>query len=540
MLGKINVFLGANGTGKSKLLAELKENIGGVLPEHQVLNIEGGRALQMFDSLELDRSNYNNYRTYDQTYKGYQQKRSGTLQSRLFDGLKTLEQLGESEKIDHSDAVAEWQDTDPSDLSGIPRRPVAPMDRVFESFSDIFPAISLTYYPGERRLRCTKSGNRYGPTSLSEGEKQVFSVLVDVVELAGEKTVLFVDEPELNLHPSLANRLWASVESMLPDAVFIYATHSVSFAMRDSVDHILVLSDSDGNIQQLKNLDDLPPNEKKELLGNITSLLASKNTLLVEGQDESFDSIFYHWLLGNGTISPTAVGSCEDVLAIAGRTGKWQHLSPNVVLAGAIDRDYKSDKDIKNIEQRGVLVLDFHEAESYLCSPELLIEIARALGTVPDLPDDQKLRNSICSFAKEIRLKIIARRVAAQLNIRIGVSIPSKTLTKISDENQLKTLLLEDVRTQKEMVSERYQEQLIMAVVDQETSQLDYAIENSDIEELLKLVPGKELLARLAPQVGCVDSNAVARAARHHLKIESSPALVSLKKKLTDAFEIIR
>ncbi len=539
-LGRINVFLGANGTGKSKLLEELKGTIDQVLPDHKVLNIEGGRALKMFDSLELDRNNYNNYKTYEQTYQGYQSKRSGTLQSRLFDGLKTLEQLAESAKIEHSDAVTRWlaSEAAKTDPENVPRRPVDPMSRVFESFSDIFPAISLRFYPSERRLRCTKNGSRYGPTSLSEGEKQVFSVLVDVVELADQKTVLFVDEPELNLHPSLANSLWSSVESLLPEAVFIYATHSVSFAMREAVERLLVLSDSDDNIQELDNLADLSSKDKKELLGNITSLIASKMTLLVEGEDESFDSIFYNWVIGDSQISPTAVGGCEDVLAIAERSGKWSYISPNVTLSGIVDRDYKSQKDIQNIEDRGVVVLDVHEAESYLCCPQVLIAIAKAVGTTPAVPTADEILQVICNFVEGMRLKIVARRVAAQLSVRIGVSVPSKTLNRISTNEQLKTLLMEDVRQQKERVSETYQEQLVSGLIDSEAKALQGAVEGRDVSALLALAPGKELLGLLASRAGCVDANSVARAARHHLSLDDYPSLQALRAKILSAFPV--
>ena len=538
-LGRINVFLGANGTGKSKLLEEMKGHMGEVLPNHQILNIEGGRALQMFDSLALDRTNFNNYSTYEKTYNGYQKKRSGTLQSRLFDGLKILEQLGETAKIEHSDAVTAWLTSEEAknNPQNVPVRPVDPMDRVFESFSDIFPSITLKFYPAESRVRCIKNGTRYGPTSLSEGEKQVFSVLVDVVELAHRQTVLFVDEPELNLHPSLANRLWASVESLLPDAVFIYATHSVSFAMRESVEHIFVLSDSDENIQELKDLDELSLKDKKDLLGNITSLIANKKTLLVEGEDESFDSIFYNWVVGDNEISPTAVGGCEDVMAIAERSGKWAHISPSVTLSGIIDRDYKSARDIQNIEEQGVIVLTAHEAESYLCHPEILVAIAKAIGTTESTPTTDELLDAMCNFVDDLRLKIIARRVAAQLNVRIGVSVPSKTLTRITTDDQLKTLLMSDVRKQKEHVSKKYQEQLVSGLIDSESSALKAVLETRDIDGLLKLAPGKELLSLMASRVGCVDSNGVARAARHHLDLGEYAPLLALKDKILAAFQ---
>lgn len=535
-LGRVNVFLGANGTGKSKLLAEIKDTIGAQLPDHQILNIEGGRALTMFDSLALDRNNFNNYTTYAKTYQNYQNKRSGTLQSRLFDGLKTLEQLGETAKMEHSDAVTDWLKSNPANAANAPRRPVAPMDRVFESFSDIFPAIALTYYPGERRLRCTKNGTRYGPTSLSEGEKQVFSILIDVVELGEHKSVMFVDEPELNLHPGLANRLWAAVESMLPEAVFFYATHSVSFAMRDSVEHLLVLSDSDDSIQQLSSLDDLPSEEKRDLLGNITSLISSKKTLIVEGDDESFDSIFYRWLVGDVEFSPTAVGGCEDVLAITERKGKWKHISPNVELVGVVDRDYKSDADVQSIVASGVLVLDFHEAESYLCYPDVLIAVASSLGSVAKIPSADTIVSDIVSFVSKSALKIVARRVAAQLNVRIGVSVPSKSIARVSTKDQLKRLFLADANQQKSEVSKRLTDKTVTDAIEAENKVVEEAIRLRDVQKLLLLAPGKELLAHLASLTGCSDANAVARAVRHHLDPNSFASLSDIRTALCSAF----
>ena len=160
-------------------------------------------------------------------------------------------------------------------------------------------------------MRCRKNNNEYGPTGLSDGEKQVFSILVDIIELTDSNSILFVDEPELNLNPGLANRLWSSIEALLPDAVFIYATHSVSFAMRETVEHLIVMSNRDDNIQEITDLGALSHNDQQELLGNIPGLLAQGSTLVVEGHDESFDSIFYHWLLEGIDFSPTAVGGNE-------------------------------------------------------------------------------------------------------------------------------------------------------------------------------------------------------------------------------------
>src|SRR5690606_3344658 len=89
-LGRVNVFLGANGTGKSKLLQELKGQVEAYLPGFEPVNIEGGRAVQMYDSLELTAQNFNKFRTSDQIFQGFRKNRGNTLTSRIFFGLKAL------------------------------------------------------------------------------------------------------------------------------------------------------------------------------------------------------------------------------------------------------------------------------------------------------------------------------------------------------------------------------------------------------------------------------------------------------------------
>lgn len=537
-LARVNVLLGANGTGKSKLLQEIRENIPKILPNHKILNIEGGRALQMYDTLQLDSRNFNNYSTYEQTYTNYNSKRSGTLQNRLFDGLKSLELLGESTKIKHSDEVVQWhRDKDAGVATGdVPRRPVDPMERVFELFNDIFSTITLKYYPNEKRLRCRKGEARYGPTTLSDGEKQVFSILVDVVELAEEDTILFVDEPELNLNPGLANRLWSAIEGILPRSIFLYATHSVSFAMRESVEHIYVISNADENIQKLDNMSELSRREQEELLGNITSLLANKKTLIVEGESESFDSIFYDWILGDKSISPSAVGGCEDVSAIIKRSGKWERISPNVLVRGVVDRDFRGDVELAGLEKSGVQVLDFHEAESYLCFPEIIVAITCALGTAREMPTESQVTDQIVKFAADKKIEVVAKRVAALLNVRVGVSVPSKTLKRISDVISLKRAFFSDAAEQKNVALKSLDEETINALFENELKRYEDALADREICQILRLVPGKELLKELAKLTGCADCDSVARAARRHVDLSKRVELTKLSARLRDSF----
>ncbi|WP_293702122.1 MULTISPECIES: AAA family ATPase [unclassified Sphingopyxis] len=541
-MGRVNVFLGANGTGKSTLLAEIRGRISQILPDHSMLNIEGGRAMDMVDTLELTAANFKQYRTFDHAIGQYKNKRSGTLRSRLFDALKSLELMAERSKIQHSDDVHSWQVEEESKPEGerspMPRRLQDPMTKVFETFSDIFPTIELKYVPQSRHLRCKKKGNEYGPTSLSDGEKQVFSILADIVELADQKSVLFIDEPELNLNPALANRLWSSVESLLPEAIFFYATHSVSFANRDSVEVLIVLSDDNDNIQQIGEISSLSDADRQELLGNITQILSNKKSLIVEGEPSSFDTIFYSWLLNDRDLTPSPVGGCEDVIAIASRSGKWKEISQNMSLVGVVDRDYRSNEKLNSISNSNVIVLDYHEAESFFCHPSVAVLVASSLGTASPIPDENVIVDFILEFARENQLKVAARRAASRFDYRIGASIPNRTLANLGNKEQVKTLLKSDILSQTKRAQEETTDAKIGEAVDREYEAIGNAVDKSDIDELLRLLPGKELLAKIAPKCGCVDANAVARAARHHLNASAFPTLTALQAAIVMRLEL--
>ena len=529
--GRVNVFLGSNGTGKTKLLQELKGQAGNFLPGFQAINIEGGRAVQMYDTLELTAQNFNQYRTSDQILKSFRGNRVNTLTSRIFSGLKALEQMGIDAKLAHSDAVVSWEESG-SNTDSRPRLPDEPMLRVFETFNDIFPSITLEYMPQSRRLLCRKQGNEYGPTKLSDGEKQVFSILVDIIELTESKSVLFVDEPELNLNPGLANRLWSSIEALLPEAVFIYATHSVSFAMRETVDHLVVMSNRNENIQEISAVGELSHNDQVELLGNIPGLLAQGNTLVVEGHDESFDSIFYHWLLEGVDFSPAAVGGSDDVISITTREGKWKKITPTVRLTGVVDRDYKSSKRISELESKDIIVLEQHEAESYLCDPKLLLDLSQLVGAADKSTSVSQISQKIFSFLESNYLCICARRVNDRLTRSIKPSVPSNTLAKISTFEGLERLFLTDVVSQLAKANDALDENIVKNILKEESDQILKAIKTQDLAQALMLAPGKELLESFTSLIGVVDTNALARTARRHLIIKNYPHLMNLREKL--------
>lgn len=528
-IGRRTVLLGANGTGKSKLLNEAVTKASTLFPNYTVVRIEGGRTITLRNSLALDRNTYNSYRDLRTAKQTHKQKIASTLSSRVFDALQVLERMGRSIKSKHSDAVIEWQQQNANDPC--PERGQPPLERVFDLFNEIFPRIVLAYDESTLEMSCTKGDSTYGPSQLSDGEKQCFSILADLVELADDKSVVFVDEPELNLNPLLANRLWDTVEAEFSDATFLYATHSVSFAMRPNVDRVHVLSDNNATIQEIDIITDVTTDELPPLLGSIPAILTTSTAIVTEGTEKSFDGVFYKWLVPDIEFEPVPVGGGHDVAAVAARTGVWEAVAPNFKLIGVVDRDFKSDQQAAELSGKCV-VLDWHEAESYLCDPSLLVAVAQALGTAYPLPTEEAITKALKDYFSENVLHICAKRIFSRLTYRIGVSARKRVCANLSNYDALKRLIDREVQAELAKTNTTFDGNAVSAVYTEERKRCEDALVAVDLDVLLMLTPGKELLNKLATKVGCKNALAVARAARKHIEVDSYPKLAALRQTL--------
>jgi energy-coupling factor transporter ATP-binding protein EcfA2 len=407
-LKRINIFLGTNGTGKSKLLQEIKtksENFG----NKPVIYVEGGRTIKIIDTLQLDRNTFTPFAVTSSAKTTHKSKHADSLADRVRDALLLIDKLGQDVELNHSRAVVEWQKNGEQGLS--PRREIRPLDRLFELFSEIFPSISLKYDADSKVLACVKGGVEYPPSQLSDGEKQVFSLLADIVVLGEDGRLIIADEPELNLNPGLADRLWDLIEDELSESVFVYGTHSVGFAMRTNVEKIFVLSNENSNIAEVKNVTEIDHKELPALLGSIPAILASNRALAIEGRENSIDSIIYRWLLGTNDIEIVPVGGSTEVIAVTNKTGVWDALAPNVKISGIIDCDFKSEEQIASMSGSQIVILDYHEIESYLCHPKIVHQLANSIGTVENIPSEEEVKSKILEQFEKDLVQIAAKRV---------------------------------------------------------------------------------------------------------------------------------
>lgn len=522
-------MLGANGAGKSRILTELRDAIvksGGTKP----VFIEGGRTIKIEDVLKLDAKNFQQYDRLESAEAQYESKRAKSLADRVFDALVVLEKRELQLKAKHSDDVEVWQSR--GGLGAYPKRQRPPLSRLFDLFTEIFPQISLSFDYQARRLSASKGGQPYGPSSLSDGEKQVFSILADLIELAGTHSVIIADEPELNLHPELAERLWTLIENEFPDKTFIYATHSINFALRQNVDKVYVLSSQSENISAFTGLDSLPRSEVVAFLGALPGILSANNVVVTEGHEKSFDAIFYRWLLGDSRLEIYPAGGCADVVGVVTRSGLWSKISTNVSICGAVDSDYRDDSYLQGLAAAAVTVLPLHEAESYLCLPPVIAAVAAKIGSQESPLGAGDVEAYIVDALRQQRLAIAARRVFAKAKMSLAVSLERKVLARAASRDELVAELRTASESELTKATATIGADQLEALVDAELALIDAAVSGGRIAQALRLLPGKELLNSLAPRAGCKNGTDLMRSLRNNFKPTDFTATADLKASL--------
>jgi ABC-type branched-subunit amino acid transport system ATPase component len=528
--GRITVLLGSNGTGKTRALQCLRSMSSSFGGENRpVVYIEGGRVIDIPPTIAFDYQTYSEFGTLQRAKQTFAGRRLSSLRQRTKDAFYLLERRSDALKITHSDAVTEWQRN--GALGECPELEDDPLNRLFKMFSEIFPEIQLKLESENKQIICLKNGQSYSPAELSDGEKQILFILADIALSAEPNSLIIADEPELNLNPKLADRLWDAIENDLPDAVFVYSTHNISFAMRQSVIKLIALSGQGAPALQVDRVTDINPDEAREFLGAIPAILAAPAAVAVEGDDLSFDSGFFKWVLGYPEVAIVPLGGCSDVLAATTRRGIWEKLASSVKLAGVIDRDYRSNNFLLDTNKDSCIVLDYHESESYLCHPNIIYSVANVLGTVEHIPSQEEIHHKIFNYFNNVIIRVAVNRMAERTQIRLGVSLKYSSFKDLSEE-ELIQLIAEVADQEAKKADVHIGGTVAVKVFNEELQQCQKALQEKNIEDILRLAPGKELLPHLAPITGCKDSSALARAVYKHFTVESFEHLKTLRNKL--------
>lgn len=209
---------------------------------------------------------------------------------------------------------------------------------------------------------------------LSTGEKAVLYYLASII-YAPDGAVIFVDNPDMFLHPSLIASLWNRIEFMRPDCTFVYTTHNLDFAVSRSGADMVWVRDCDVAAGTWA-YDLLPRNGIIPDQAYLAILGSRKPILFIEGDVEhSIDAKLYPLIFRDYTVKP--LGSCNKVIEST-RTfndlAAFHHLDSH----GIVDRDRRDAKEVEYLRRKKVFVPEVAEVENILLLEEVVKAVAAA------------------------------------------------------------------------------------------------------------------------------------------------------------------
>lgn len=276
--------------------------------------------------------------------------------------------------------------------------PPTKLDRVLRLWREIFTDSQVLRQGG--RLLFTREGSddAYSQLRLSDGEKTVLYYFGAVL-YAPENSRVFVDAPEMFLHPSVLKRVWDTVEELRPDCRFIYTTHDLDFPGSRTRNAIVWVK----GYQAANECWDyeLLPREAGISDEIYMAIIGSrKPVLFIEGDTiHSIDAKLYPLVFKDFTIKP--LGSCDKVIEATRAFNDlrgFHHLESR----GIVDRDRRDDHEVGYLRGKRVFVPEVAEIENILMLEEVVKAVASYCGKNENKVFESVKRSIISQFKKDL------------------------------------------------------------------------------------------------------------------------------------------
>ena len=228
-------------------------------------------------------------------------------------------------------------------------------------------------------LRIDYGESSYDAHEMSDGERVIIYHAGRVL-LAPKKSLIIVDEPEVHLHKSIANKLWDKLESIRNDCTFIYFTHDLDFASSRIAQKGWIKEFQYPNSWDIELLEEsvIPEELQLKLVGS------RKKILFCEGNTQkSIDRNVLETLFQDYTIQP--VESCKSVIAY---TKAFNTLTNAPVKAyGLIDRDFRNDEQLKTLSEESIYSYSVSEIENLFLVEDFIVKFAEYKNDIINIED---------------------------------------------------------------------------------------------------------------------------------------------------------
>ncbi|WP_216642236.1 AAA family ATPase [Pseudomonas putida] len=351
----------------------------------------------------------------------------------------------------------------------------------FEILADIWqrllPHRRLVITGDDIRVSFNEEIEPYPASDMSDGERAIFYLIAQAL-VAAESSLLIIDEPELHVHPSIISSLWDEIEASRKDCAFIFITHDLNFATARSAQKYVIKN----YLPSPSWVMECVP-ENTGFSEEITTLIlgSRRPILFVEGAGTSLDLAIYRCCYPDWTVIPR--GSCEQVIhAVATMRANAQ--LTRVTCAGIVDADDYTVDDTQYLNSLGVYPLPVSEIENLILLPEVSRAIAQTEGYTGTELDQQlsKLKDAILNSLdtqaaiEGVVARYCRRRIDRALK-KVDLS-GSMTIAEIISEYETQTSALD-----------------IEAIAALATTKIQTSLSSGDLHTLLTIYDNKGLLA---------------------------------------------
>lgn len=266
--------------------------------------------------------------------------------------------------------------TDSSLVDGGNRRgnlPTTRIDNLIRLWCKVFPDNRILVESGRMIFSRERSADTYSSSKLSAGERAVL-YYIGASMYAPRNGVIFVESPDLLLHPSSTRSLWDGIEQLRSDCTFVYITHDLSFAS----------TRGDGTTVWVKSCDPTRGEWDYDFMTSADGLNdevflaivgARKPVLFIEGDGvNSIDAKLYPLIFRDFTVK--SLGGCDRVIEST-RTFNSLRAFHNLDACGIVDRDRRDEGEVSYLRKKRIFVPNVAEIENIFMLEDVIRAVAR-------------------------------------------------------------------------------------------------------------------------------------------------------------------
>jgi ABC-type cobalamin/Fe3+-siderophores transport system ATPase subunit len=184
----------------------------------------------------------------------------------------------------------------------MPIEQVDPLEKYKNVFSLLLSPKKLEDIPlSNPMIQYSDNGQILPIESLSSGEREVFTVVFDLLLHEPSDCIIFFDEPEVHLHPELNFRLLRALETVGERNQFVFCTHSPDI-ITQSLNHTVVFIKpryEDENQAVSVTIQEEKATALSLLGQNLGVIALGKKIILIEGSEASLDKQTYGEIIGS-------------------------------------------------------------------------------------------------------------------------------------------------------------------------------------------------------------------------------------------------